>query len=897
MKEAFNNIYFKSLSDGVWQRAENNDFAYSDGDEVEGRIASVIANASDLSVLSMELRSSIIDWPSNYHLSAQRANLMRPLRSLLTKSVLEIGSGCGAVTRFLGETAAEVVALEGSRRRAHITRSRTRDLTHVEVYCDEFSAFRTERKFDAVTLIGVLEYAHMFVGGKQPALQMLEKAKQRLNDNGQLVIAIENQLGLKYFAGALEDHLGKPMLGLEDGYLPGGVRTYGKRELTSLLNEAGFEAIEFLYPFPDFKMPVCVLSEQAFDNPSFDPTPFLISSAGKDPQLPAVPVFCMERVWPIIAANRIASDVSNSFLIVARQRSEPDARYSGNTSLAWHYSTQRQPTYCKETIFSQNHVTSGIKIERRPIAGLAFTSDQSSPFTHSHEDETQYANVPLLSETLVARVTRTNWTDQQIADFVLLYAEKLTQISGIELVRDGKVRWDLPLPGTLLDCIPQNIQRHSDGLCNAFDLEWRIEGCISFAYLVFRSLWHTIGGLSVLGVHASGKALSLLDIILNAIRLAGKDITLDEAKGMVESELVFLATVTGKTLSPEDTWDWLKNGTQRQHRVYESLYQFQNERDQLSLVIKNSEEALALYKQDSENLTQKAELLEQALRETQVAAQQQITIEQELRQKQMQELELARLESLKSSGAIYRLAQHSAAIYLLRRSAKNIIKQARDYRAFLENKRSSLNRHLLDHFKALGSAALYHWHARPMVIAIAQVTNAQQAIHLMKQSCHWTLPFEWHFIVSELSDAQVIASTAEELGIKTVTTVSLSGSKFDLNAVFKSAPAHALIALPRLVSTSWNISHTDWPLVDATQIRKAYVALLCEQSTGGIYVGTTAFLQRTALEVVNQPIFCIFRLKELQRINPGTTVLQHYPDVDSLRGELAALSQLRIVEF
>ena len=57
-------------------------------------------------------------------------------------------------------------------------------------------------------LIGVLEYAGVFSDGYEPALKMLKKARSMLNPNGRLFIAIENQLGLKYFAGVPEDHIG-----------------------------------------------------------------------------------------------------------------------------------------------------------------------------------------------------------------------------------------------------------------------------------------------------------------------------------------------------------------------------------------------------------------------------------------------------------------------------------------------------------------------------------------------------------------------------------------------------------------------------------------------------------------------------------------------------------------
>ena len=38
---------------------------------------------------------------------------------------------------------------------------------------------------------------------------MLQRVRSLLKPEGKLIVAIENQLGLKYFAGAPEDHLGQ----------------------------------------------------------------------------------------------------------------------------------------------------------------------------------------------------------------------------------------------------------------------------------------------------------------------------------------------------------------------------------------------------------------------------------------------------------------------------------------------------------------------------------------------------------------------------------------------------------------------------------------------------------------------------------------------------------------
>ncbi len=73
---------------------------------LDERIAGIVNGLADPSSLSSELRAAITDWPSQYHLSAKRANLLRPFaEDLRGKRVLEIGAGYGAITRYLGETA------------------------------------------------------------------------------------------------------------------------------------------------------------------------------------------------------------------------------------------------------------------------------------------------------------------------------------------------------------------------------------------------------------------------------------------------------------------------------------------------------------------------------------------------------------------------------------------------------------------------------------------------------------------------------------------------------------------------------------------------------------------------------------------------------------------------
>src|SRR5690242_9146255 len=210
--------YTFDIARRVWIRSDYPGIGYSDGDEVEQRIAGILNDAHDLTVLSAELASHCTDWPSLYHLSRRRANLLRPLENQLQNaSVLEVGAGCGAISRYLGETGAEVLALEGSPYRASIAASRCRDLDNVTVVAEAFHLFKSVQQFDVVTLIGVLEYARKFFPSSRgdSVDAMLARVKNLLKPGGKVILAIENQLGLKYFAGFPEDHTGTCMFGIE----------------------------------------------------------------------------------------------------------------------------------------------------------------------------------------------------------------------------------------------------------------------------------------------------------------------------------------------------------------------------------------------------------------------------------------------------------------------------------------------------------------------------------------------------------------------------------------------------------------------------------------------------------------------------------------------------------
>jgi len=229
---------------------------YSDGD-IEDELLEIVKNNNDYSkVLEKDHR-----WPILYHLSPIRQNIINWYPFKEDSSCLEIGGGCGAITGALCENLREVKVVELSKRRSSINLERHKNYDNLEIIVGNLNDIQFEDKFDYVTLNGVLEYAGSFTNTDEPYKDFLKHVKKYLKPKGQLIIAIENRYGLKYFAGAKEDHTGKEFDGLT-GYIDNDkVQTFGKKELEDLLKDSGYLVQEFYYPHPDYKMPMEIYSE------------------------------------------------------------------------------------------------------------------------------------------------------------------------------------------------------------------------------------------------------------------------------------------------------------------------------------------------------------------------------------------------------------------------------------------------------------------------------------------------------------------------------------------------------------------------------------------------------------------------------------------------------------
>ncbi len=204
------------------------------------------------------------DWAVMYHFARERENILSwyPFRE--GAKILEVGSGCGAVTGALSGNAREVTCIDLSMKRSTINALRRKEAGGVRICVGNFQDIEKDldTDYDYATLIGVFEYSQGYIGGDRPYHDFLAAVMRHLRPGGALLLAIENKFGLKYWAGCAEDHVGRLFEGLE-GYPGGaGVRTFTKPGLTRVLEECGCRDYRFYYPYPDYKFPSVIFSDE-----------------------------------------------------------------------------------------------------------------------------------------------------------------------------------------------------------------------------------------------------------------------------------------------------------------------------------------------------------------------------------------------------------------------------------------------------------------------------------------------------------------------------------------------------------------------------------------------------------------------------------------------------------
>lgn len=276
---------------------------YSDGD-VEDKMLDIARMHHDIEDFEGE------SFPIIYHFSKIRHNILSWYPFEPECTILEIGAGCGALTGLLCQKASRVVSMELSHRRSKINYERHRECNNLEIIVGNAQDIQLEDNFDYIVVNGVLEYAMGFSDSKTPYEDFLLSLGKYLKKDGKILIAIENRLGLKYFAGAPEDHTDNFFLGLREYDENNTVRTFSKSELSDLLVRVGLGYFNFYYPYPDYKFPREIFTEEFLTKDRVGNEYYNVGAE-------RFSLYDESKVAKSLAKEGIAGNFANSFLVEA----------------------------------------------------------------------------------------------------------------------------------------------------------------------------------------------------------------------------------------------------------------------------------------------------------------------------------------------------------------------------------------------------------------------------------------------------------------------------------------------------------------------------------------------------------------------------------------------------
>lgn len=500
-----------------WTLLTDVESSYRDGAEAALHDLVMATDPASLGSADDTLLSHARGWAERYHVHPARANVVRPLALPAGARVLEIGAGCGAVTRYLGETVALVDALEPVPARARVARARTRDLDNVEVFVGMLEDVPDEPQYDVVVVVGVLEYVGGGSASDEAYRAFLEGIRRRLLPGGTLVLAIENKLGVKYLAGAPEDHSDRVFDSLESYPRTSPARTFDRRSLEALVRSAGMEP-ETRLAFPDYKITRAVLDPRvlaAHDASLLHRIPAFPSPDWGSPR----PRLADERLlWRSLVEAGLSQETGNSFLLLARSPGAERGDLWPASSAAVFFSTGRRAELAARTTVVVDD------------DGLLFRRDHPSaapvgPLTVSPSEDRHQRGVDLI-------------------DVVAAAPDPLAALAGLlprwvalvdERVRDGE-----PVP---VDLVPHNLLVREDGALVVVDEEWASTVATRRDVLGRGVLWLSINLTQRVAPERLEGLGTVRDVVLAVGALAGlgsDGAWLDDA---VDREAVFQATV------------------------------------------------------------------------------------------------------------------------------------------------------------------------------------------------------------------------------------------------------------------------------------------------------------------------------------------------------------------
>lgn len=500
---------------------------YCDG-AVEDELLDIVKNLSPVEYAGViEERGS---WPVLYHLSPLRENIVDWIPMKSSDKVLEVGSGCGAITGALARKAGSVTCVDLSKKRSLINAYRHSECDKVTIHVGNFRDIEPDlpKDFDYICLIGVFEYGQSYIGGDTPFQDFLKILLPHLAEGGRIIIAIENKYGMKYFAGCKEDHLGTYFSGIENYSEGGGVRTFSRRGLEKIFKQCNVQESCFYYPYPDYKFMTTLYSD------AYLPGKGELSNNKRNFDRDRMLLFDEKNAFDGVIEDGLFSVFSNSFIAVIGKPF--DVKYVK-------YSNDRAPEYTIRTEISRDS-NGNIAVRKYPLGDAAKEHVRGMAVAYDNLRE-RYRGGKL-------EINRCRLVEQDkelFAEFEFVQGVPLSELMDRCLEKDDlegfhqyfkeyveRTGYNSEIPVADFDLIFSNILVNKDKW-TLIDYEWTFGKPMDNKELAFRAIYCYL-------LEDENRNKLNLDLILEAL-----EITEEDAENFREQERNFQKFVTGNRMS------------------------------------------------------------------------------------------------------------------------------------------------------------------------------------------------------------------------------------------------------------------------------------------------------------------------------------------------------------
>ena len=510
---------------------------YSDG-AVEDEILQIVKDMSSVEYAGViEERKS---WPILYHLSPLRENIVEWLPLKKSDKVLEVGSGCGAITGVFSRKADSVTCVELSKKRSLINAYRHSECDNITIHVGNFKDIEPKlpTDFDYICLIGVFEYGQSYIGGDKPYQDFLKRLIPHLKAGGRIIIAIENKYGMKYFAGCKEDHLGTYFSGIENYVDGGGVRTFSQKGLEKIFRSSRMPEYHFYYPYPDYKFMTTLYSDE------YLPGRGELSNNMRNFDRDRMVLFDEKNAFDGVVEDGMFSMFSNSYIAVLG--SGFDIKYVK-------YSNDRAPEYAIKTVISRDE-NNFVNVRKYPLGEAATEHVRGMAVAYENLRE-KYKGGNLR----VNRCKLMEQGDELYAQFEFIQGIPLTELMDRCLDKNDlegfhkyfkeyveRIGYNSDYPVSDFDLIFANILVHKD-TWTLIDYEWTFGKPIDTKELAFRAIYCYL-------LEDERRNKLNLDMILNELQ-----ITMEDAENYRQQEHDFQKFVTGSHLAMAEMRDRIGN--------------------------------------------------------------------------------------------------------------------------------------------------------------------------------------------------------------------------------------------------------------------------------------------------------------------------------------------------